>query len=128
MDWLGLPENALVAVDEDSVQVEEDAEEALPAELQSGRPVPLSTILTHHLDIRGRPNRYFFELLAHFSASAQEVGCRERTYDRDFVTLSQTERLREFLRPENQDQLYDYCYRVRRTCLEVLSVSDAVVE
>ena len=34
----------------------------------------------------------------------------------------QAERLRDFITPEWQEELFDYCYRMKRTSLEVLQV------
>eukprot|EP00123_Amoebidium_parasiticum_P003611 comp14899_c1_seq1/m.11448 comp14899_c1_seq1/g.11448 ORF comp14899_c1_seq1/g.11448 comp14899_c1_seq1/m.11448 type:complete len:602 (-) comp14899_c1_seq1:75-1880(-) len=67
-------------------------------------PCTVRELATSYLDIRGRPRRFFFELLSFFATNDME-----------------TERLREFCMPENMDELYDYCYRMRRTMLEVLS-------
>eukprot|EP01134_Creolimax_fragrantissima_P002250 CFRG2250T1 len=62
-------------------------------------------LLTHYLDLHAKPRgRYFFELLSHFAESEREV-----------------ERLRQLSMPENLDELYDYCYRVKRTPQEVFT-------
>ncbi|KAJ3190424.1 NADPH-dependent diflavin oxidoreductase 1 [Gaertneriomyces sp. JEL0708] len=63
----------------------------------------LRQILTDHLDIFGRPRRYFFELLAFFATDPLHA-----------------EKLREFGSAAGQDELYSYCHRPRRTMFEVL--------
>jgi len=59
-------------------------------------------------DIQAIPGRYFFELLSHFSPSADEDGLLEK------------EKLIELSTAEGQQELYDYCNRPRRNILEVL--------
>lgn len=76
------------------------------------RPIPshwprtstLRGLLTHHLDVFSTPRRSFFEFLAYFANDPM-----------------QKEKLREFSRPEGQDELYSYNQRPRRTIFEVLS-------
>lgn len=63
----------------------------------------LRTLLTHHLDIYGRPRRYFFHLLSFFTTSEQH-----------------SERLKELASTEGQDDLYKYCHLLKRTTFEVL--------
>ena len=48
----------------------------VPSRLQGQRCTSLRDILTHDLDIRGRPREYFFELLAAFASAAHEVPTR----------------------------------------------------
>ncbi|KAF7375130.1 NADPH-dependent diflavin oxidoreductase 1 [Mycena sanguinolenta] len=62
------------------------------------------TLFTHYLDFNAIPRRSFFGYLCHFTTDELE-----------------RERLDEFLSREGADDLYDYCYRVRRTIREVLS-------
>ena len=50
-----------------------DARSPVPVRLQHGS-TTLRELLTHDLDIRGQPKRYFFELLGHFATSEREVG------------------------------------------------------
>lgn len=63
----------------------------------------LDYLLTHCLDICGRPRRHFFQLLSFFALSGQHA-----------------ERLKELASPEMQDDLFSYCYLPKRTILEVL--------
>eukprot|EP00124_Ichthyophonus_hoferi_P000294 Ihof_evm20s10 gene=Ihof_evmTU20s10 len=67
-------------------------------------PCSVADLVRYYLDITRRPSRYYFELLSFFATDEREI-----------------ERLREFCLPENMDDLYDYCYRMRRTMLEVLA-------
>jgi sulfite reductase alpha subunit-like flavoprotein len=61
--------------------------------------------LVHLLDAFSPPkDEYFFELLYHFATDPIEK-----------------ERLYEFTSPEGQEDLYDYCYRARRTAFEILT-------
>lgn len=68
MDWAEFPRDLQVVVGTP------DGSVAPPtADLHAGRQVALAEILTRHLDIRGRPSKYFFELLSHFASSEMEV-------------------------------------------------------
>jgi sulfite reductase alpha subunit-like flavoprotein len=49
------------------------------------------------------PRKYFFQLLAHFTSNGQE-----------------REKLNEFCTPEGQEELWDYCYKPKRTCFEII--------
>ncbi|KAI7872090.1 hypothetical protein BDF14DRAFT_1954287 [Spinellus fusiger] len=60
-------------------------------------------LLIYHLDIFGVPRRSFFQTLSHFTKDT-----------------SHTERLRELITPEGQDDMIAYCQRPRRTIEEVL--------
>ncbi|KAF9074458.1 hypothetical protein BDP27DRAFT_1474135 [Rhodocollybia butyracea] len=64
----------------------------------------LRTIFSRYLDFNAVPRRTFFGYLRHFTSDEAEK-----------------ERLDEFLSHEHADELYDYCYRVKRTIQEVLS-------
>ncbi|TRY78288.1 hypothetical protein TCAL_06899 [Tigriopus californicus] len=67
---------------------------------------PGSTIrdcVVHFWDLQSIPNRYFFELLSHFTTDETEK-----------------EKLVEFNTAEGQQDLFDYCNRPRRNILEVL--------
>ncbi|THU80848.1 riboflavin synthase domain-like protein [Dendrothele bispora CBS 962.96] len=66
----------------------------------------LRIIFTRYLDFNAVPRRTFFRYLRDFTTEALE-----------------TERLNEFLSdsPEGAEDLYEYCYRPRRTIIEVLS-------
>ncbi|KAI8089420.1 uncharacterized protein BX664DRAFT_332981 [Halteromyces radiatus] len=60
-------------------------------------------LFTKHLDIFGVPRRSFFEMLSYFTTNQDHV-----------------ERLREFISPEGQDDMWAYCQRPRRTIAEIL--------
>lgn len=59
--------------------------------------------LAYNIDLTCRPRRSFFSLLSKLSQDEMEK-----------------ERLLEFSSTEGQDDLFDYCYRPRKTLLEVL--------
>ncbi|KAJ6460363.1 hypothetical protein C8R47DRAFT_1161017 [Mycena vitilis] len=61
-------------------------------------------LFTQYLDFSAVPRRSFFEYLRHFTTDELE-----------------REKLDEFLSREGADDLYEYCYRVRRTIREVLA-------
>ncbi|TPX48248.1 hypothetical protein SeMB42_g00672 [Synchytrium endobioticum] len=67
------------------------------------QPTTLRTLLTSHIDIFGRPKRYFFELASYFATNGLQAG-----------------KLREFASAAGQSDLYAYCHRMRRTTFEVL--------
>lgn len=75
----------------------------LPVPHQLPQPCSIQHLVEHYLDIQGVPRRYFFELLSHFTSSDLEK-----------------EKLLEFCSAEGQEELYSYCYRQKRTTLEVL--------
>ncbi|KAK7029516.1 NAPDH-dependent diflavin reductase [Paramarasmius palmivorus] len=79
-------------------QKDQSLPDHLPSELT------LRDIFIRHLDFNAVPKRGFFEYLRFFTEDALEK-----------------ERLDEFLSPEGVDDLYEYCFRVRRTIREVLS-------
>ena len=56
-----------------------------------------------HLNIFGRPRRYFFELLSFFALDKQHA-----------------EKLKEFASTEGQTDLYAYAHKMKRTVFEVL--------
>ena len=62
-----------------------------------------SDCVTSYFDLQSIPRRYFFELLSHFTTDELEK-----------------EKFIEFTTAEGQQELYDYCNRPRRNCLEVL--------
>ncbi|KAH9477144.1 NADPH-dependent diflavin oxidoreductase 1 [Psilocybe cubensis] len=64
----------------------------------------LRILFTRFLDFNSVPKRSFFQYLRYFTSDEREQ-----------------EKLDEFLSPEGSDELYDYCYRVRRTIHEVLT-------
>ncbi|KAJ3276752.1 NADPH-dependent diflavin oxidoreductase 1 [Terramyces sp. JEL0728] len=73
----------------------------LPAWLHS--PTTLLSLFENHLDIFGRPRRYFFHLLSFFVSDEL-----------------QKEKLIEFASTEGQSDLYTYAHKMRRTIFEVL--------
>ncbi|CAH3041690.1 unnamed protein product [Porites lobata] len=75
----------------------------IPLPYQLPQPCTIRHLVEHYLDIQGVPRRYFFELLSHFTTSELEK-----------------EKLQEFCSAEGQEELYSYCYRQKRTTLEVL--------
>jgi len=64
----------------------------------------LRTLFTRHLDFNAVPRRSFFELLRWFATDEME-----------------REKLDEFASNEGAEELYEYCYRVKRTIREVLA-------
>ncbi|KAG7087387.1 hypothetical protein E1B28_013358 [Marasmius oreades] len=64
----------------------------------------LRDIFTRYLDFNSVPRRSFFQYLRYFTKEEAEI-----------------ERLDEFLAESGADDLYEYCYQVRRTIREVLS-------
>ncbi|KAH7871198.1 riboflavin synthase domain-like protein [Lentinula edodes] len=77
-------------------------DQSLPDHLP--RCATLRTIFSRYLDFNAVPRRIFFRYLRYFTSDEAEK-----------------ERLDEFLSLEHADELYDYCFRVRRTIQEVLS-------
>ncbi|KAF8532599.1 riboflavin synthase domain-like protein [Gautieria morchelliformis] len=90
-----------------------DADELLKLCVRPGeQPLPanvppvltLREAFTRYLDINCVPRRSFFDLLRHFATEDLE-----------------RDKLHEFCTSEGQEDLYDYCQRVRRTIREVIS-------
>ena len=75
--------------------------EPLPLYLEN--PISLRALFQYHLDLFGRPKRYFFHLLSFFATDEQHK-----------------EKLAELASSEGLDQLYQYCYRPKRNIYEVL--------
>ncbi|KNC96604.1 uncharacterized protein SPPG_08188 [Spizellomyces punctatus DAOM BR117] len=71
--------------------------------LHWGKTHTIRHLFEHHLDIFGRPRRYFFELLSFFTTDPLH-----------------SEKLREMASPSGQDELYSYAYRPKRTMFEIL--------
>ncbi|KAF9178794.1 NADPH-dependent diflavin oxidoreductase 1 [Haplosporangium sp. Z 767] len=63
----------------------------------------LRSLLTNHLNVFTTPRTSFFQLLIHFTDNEDEK-----------------EKLREFVSPAGQDDLYSYSHRMKRTIFEVL--------
>ncbi|PSR76808.1 hypothetical protein PHLCEN_2v8189 [Hermanssonia centrifuga] len=76
-------------------------DQSLPNRLP--RTVTIRTLFTKYLDFNAVPRRSFFALLRYFTTDDLEI-----------------EKLDEFLAPDGAEELYDYCYSVRRTIREVL--------
>ncbi|XP_074640456.1 NADPH-dependent diflavin oxidoreductase 1-like [Tubulanus polymorphus] len=93
----------LFALDPDALFLlkQNDPDFSIPASLP--QPCTMRYLVESYLDINSIPRRYFFELLAFFTDSELEE-----------------EKLREFASTEGQQELYDYCNRMKRTTLEVL--------
>ncbi|KAL4219174.1 NADPH-dependent diflavin oxidoreductase 1 [Mactra antiquata] len=66
-------------------------------------PCTIRYLVENYFDINIVPRRSFFEMMLYFSNDERE-----------------REKLEEFISPEGQDELFNYCNRVRRTLLEVL--------
>ncbi|KAF9202263.1 NADPH-dependent diflavin oxidoreductase 1 [Haplosporangium sp. Z 27] len=81
--------------------VENLSDHALPKHIPHRQ--TLRSLLTNHLNVFSTPRTSFFQLLVHFTDNEDEK-----------------EKLREFVSPAGQDDLYTYSHRVRRTIFEVL--------
>lgn len=68
----------------------------------------LRSLITQHLDIMSIPRRSFFSLLFHFVDDSTEDGQREK------------EKLQEFGKLEESEELYNYANRPRRLILETI--------
>lgn len=68
----------------------------------------LRTLITNHLDIMSIPRRSFFSLLFQFVDDSTEDGMREK------------EKLQEFGKLEDTEELYNYANRPRRLILETI--------
>jgi sulfite reductase alpha subunit-like flavoprotein len=75
----------------------------------------LRQLFENHLDIFGRPRRYFFQLLSFFATNDQH---REK--------LLGTYLLIEFASAEGQNDLYAYSHKTKRTTFEVLEDFNSV--
>ncbi|XP_044174557.1 NADPH-dependent diflavin oxidoreductase 1-like [Acropora millepora] len=94
---------ALLALLPDQLFLLEQNDPDIPLPYQLPRPCSVRHLVEDYLDIQGVPRRYFFELLSQFTTSELEK-----------------EKLQEFCSAEGQEELYSYCYRQKRTTLEVL--------
>lgn len=63
----------------------------------------LRSLLTNHLNVFATPRTSFFQLMIHFTENEDEK-----------------DKLRDFMSPAGQDDLYSYCHRMKRTLFEVL--------
>lgn len=72
------------------------------------RLLTLRGLFTHHLDLMSIPRRSFFLLLFHFVDDSTEDGQREK------------EKLQEFGKLEESEELYNYANRPRRLILETI--------
>ncbi|TDZ35331.1 NADPH-dependent diflavin oxidoreductase 1 [Colletotrichum spinosum] len=95
---------------------------SLPATLPRGlhvQPNPtLRSLLTHNLDITSIPRRSFLKEMSYFIHA--DLTDLETEHPDESTGRIEARRLRQFCRPENRDELYDYTTRPRRTILEVL--------
>ncbi|OQV23583.1 NADPH-dependent diflavin oxidoreductase 1 [Hypsibius exemplaris] len=109
-----LPENLPAVVDELLMLLELDGERkirlfvndedvALPDSKVLRNPCTVREAATKFWDFQAVPRRSFFELLVHFATDERE-----------------RERLKEFASAAGTDDLYGYCFRPKRTALEVL--------
>ncbi|KAJ7086046.1 riboflavin synthase domain-like protein [Mycena belliarum] len=80
------------------IMIDQSLPEYLPAV------VTLRVLFTEYIDFNAVPRRPFFEYLRYFTSDELE-----------------REKLDDFLSREGADDLYEYCYRVRRTIREVLA-------
>jgi sulfite reductase alpha subunit-like flavoprotein len=64
----------------------------------------IRSLLTNHLNVFTTPRTSFFQLLIHFTSNEDEK-----------------DKLREFVSPAGQDDLYSYSHRMKRTIFEVLA-------
>ncbi|KAG0375556.1 NADPH-dependent diflavin oxidoreductase 1 [Mortierella sp. AD032] len=64
----------------------------------------IRSLLTNHLNVFTTPRTSFFQLMIHFTPNEDEK-----------------DKLREFISPAGQDDLYSYCHRMKRTIFEVLA-------
>ncbi|TDL14869.1 riboflavin synthase domain-like protein [Rickenella mellea] len=78
------------------------APHGLPISPTVPRKTCLRTLFTRHLDLNAVPRRSFFQFLRHFPLDELEL-----------------EKLNEFCSDEGADDLYAYCFKVRRTIREV---------
>ncbi|CAB3983279.1 NADPH-dependent diflavin oxidoreductase 1-like [Paramuricea clavata] len=95
INYLGLNPNQKILLSQNYPDI------SLPKHLP--QPCTVKHLVENYWDIQGVPRRYFFELLSHLTDSELEE-----------------EKLQEFNTAEGQEELYSYCYRPRRTTLEVL--------
>ncbi|KAJ7914880.1 hypothetical protein B0H13DRAFT_2232043 [Mycena leptocephala] len=96
MDWLNFADMPYC------IKQQYRTDQSLPAHLPET--ITPRVLFTQYLDFNAVPRRSFFEYLRAFTADELE-----------------REKLDEFLSREGADDLYDYCYRVRRTIREVLA-------
>eukprot|EP01135_Chromosphaera_perkinsii_P003525 Nk52_evm25s246 gene=Nk52_evmTU25s246 len=80
-----------------------DKEDILPPKSVLMFPCTWHDVAEKYLDLSRVPRKYFFELLAYFTTSEDEK-----------------EKLLDLVSPEGQNDLWDYCYRPKRTAMEVL--------
>ncbi|KAF9442824.1 riboflavin synthase domain-like protein [Macrolepiota fuliginosa MF-IS2] len=90
------------AADESLLIKEKLEDQTLPPSLPNT--FTLRMMFTRYLDFNAVPRRTFFQYLRDFTSDDLE-----------------REKLEEFLSKEGADELYDYCYRVRRTIREILA-------
>ncbi|KAG0341347.1 NADPH-dependent diflavin oxidoreductase 1 [Podila humilis] len=81
--------------------VENLADHPLPKHISPRQ--TLRSLFTNYLNVFTTPRTSFFQLLIHFTPNQDEK-----------------DKLRDFVSPEGQDDLYSYSHRMRRTIFEVL--------
>lgn len=96
LEYLGWEEIA-----DNMIQISCAEENEIPFELKTK--MTLRKLFLNHLDIFGKPRRYFFHLLSFFATNEQH-----------------REKLVEFSSAEGQNDLYAYSHKTRRNYFEVL--------
>ncbi|KAF5381915.1 hypothetical protein D9757_007539 [Collybiopsis confluens] len=81
----------------------------------------LRTIFTRYLDFNAVPRRTFFRYLRYFTSDDTERGRLDEFLSAEYAASVSVLLARVEADIPHQDELYDYCYRVRRTIQEVLS-------
>ncbi|GFS22197.1 NADPH-dependent diflavin oxidoreductase 1 [Elysia marginata] len=84
-----------------------DPDSPLPPQIPN--PCSVRWLATHYLDINSVPRRSFFELLWYHAGG-----------EPDSDAELEKEKLAEFCTPQGQEELYNYCNRVKRNIREVL--------
>ncbi|RUS69230.1 hypothetical protein EGW08_023009 [Elysia chlorotica] len=84
-----------------------DADSPLPPHIPN--PCSVRWLVSHYLDINAVPRRSFFELLWYHAGG-----------EPDSDAQLEREKLAEFCTAEGQEELYNYCNRVKRNIREVL--------
>lgn len=87
--------------------LQNDPDTPLPPEVPN--PCSIRWLVTHYLDINSVPRRSFFELLWYHAGG-----------EPDSDAQLEKEKLAEFCTSQGQEELYNYCNRVKRNIREVL--------
>ena len=83
--------------------------------------VTLRRLFSSFLDFNAVPRRSFFKYIAHFTSSDLEKEKLEEFLSPAGAVSEMSQYSLHFVAKMAQDELYEYCYRVRRTIQEVLS-------